>query len=126
MATQDFSLRPHHLLNLVQGYKDGYESLANGLRNTFSTESNSRAYRESDADASQAYYLSVASDPANRITIVSGIDDVCRLCSNFDGSRCTLFREDDLAFEDRRTLYEIFDYLRIGQELKAADIIASK
>jgi len=71
------------------------------------------------------FYRSVAKNPNSKILVTMGIDDVCKICSNYDGKQCTLHTEEELFFEDRRTLDKFFPYLVVGEYVSVSDIINS-
>ena len=113
MITSDLDMRVHHLWNLRCGHRNNYVEHQNALRLIKATRDGVRkkAYSDEDALHIPSIFRYIASLPKKIITITMDYDCICRLCSNYDGSKCTLHSEENLIFEDQRALKDIFPFL---------------
>lgn len=120
-----YKLRPHHLLNLVIGSTDNYSNLEEGLKKTRLklTFGEIRPYTDEDALISRRFYHEISSNPENEIQIVDGIDDRCKICSNYSIG-CTVFSEKNLKLEDDRSLKN-FPGLNIEDNIKVSELFST-
>ncbi len=100
---QAYRLRAHHVANLINGFKDDYQKLFDGLQSL----TKHRQYAPGDAAIAQQFYSTIAANPENIVEVISGLDDRCALCSNYQETHCAVFFEKSLHFEDRRALKDL-------------------
>lgn len=119
MANEVVKLRGHHLVSLVLGRKTNYVGLEEGLRKW----NGGARYTEQDAVCSSAFYRGLIPNPQRTIEVVRGIDDRCRMCSNYDPTRnrCRAYSEAELDLEDERSLAEFFPGLKVGEKVRVRD-----
>ncbi|MBN2368826.1 hypothetical protein JXC34_07420 [Candidatus Woesearchaeota archaeon] len=122
MEQKRYKIRFHHLFNLVNGFKKGYEGLRNGILNEKNND-RVRRYTDNDAEISISFYTEISSDPRNTMEIVEGIDDRCIRCSNYDGEKCTAFSEKELFIEDNRVRNDFFPNLHIGDLVTVQELL---
>ncbi len=126
MYTQHFELRGHHLLNLVSRLSDNYQNLSDGLsRITRSGDVAQRAYSDNDIQSRSEFYQTITDNQNNTISVVAGVDDICKLCSNYDNQRCSLFSSEKLDYEDTRSLKDFFPSLVVGDTVTVSDVFSS-
>lgn len=123
--SEQYGLRAHHIISLINGHDDGYIILEDGVRKC-ETEVDGidrSIFTERDAVISREFYSSIAANPENTVVLVEGIDDKCKLCSNYDGSQCTTHTAEQLRFEDQRTLGSRLPQLIVGKPIRVAELI---
>jgi hypothetical protein len=123
MGEDDITLRLHHLVSLNKGYDDNYTEHQNGLSRIMCDRG--RVHTDEAARRISEFYRNVAADPDREINTNNDIDDICRRCNNYDGKQCSLYREEDLLFEDERSLKH-FPGVVVGEPVKVARILEAK
>ena len=86
--------------------------------------SNSGIYTIYDSLVSSLFYQILSYDGSNLIKIISRSDDRCKLCSNYNNGRCMVFKEEDLIFEDSRSLKLFSPELKIGDFIDVKTILS--
>ncbi len=120
-------LRVHHLISLrnlhLKERKPLFEGIqqGNGLKGPLKYR-----YPTEDLIRKAEFYSSIKADTP--IVVMMGIDEVCKSCCNYDPQLgCTEFSEEQLMFEDQRTLEIVFPHLRhkviSGQPVYLSDIV---
>ena len=111
MEKSEVVLRVHHLISLRDlNIREEENYFGKILRNGIVEGDINERYSAEDLMDKAKFYQSIT--PDTPIIVLMGIDEVCRSCCNYDARLgCTEFSEEQLMFEDQRTLENSFSHL---------------